>query len=320
MILLVTPPAPAAVHGNGVTAHRWAQILRALGHDVEIAEGYRGGDYTAMVALHARKSADAVRAFHADHPAAPVLLALTGTDLYPDLAGNGVDHAVLTIASRLIVLQPHGIRQLDATLRDRARVIIQSMPPIPRQPPRQDVFEVAVLANLRVVKDPFRAAAATRLLPPESRIRVTHAGAGLDPDLIEQARAEAVGNTRYDWLGELRRSDALAVLARSSLLVISSHHEGGANVVSEALAAGTPVLASAVPGSQGLLGDDYPGYFLVGDTSGLAERLSAAETDRDGYYSALAGCCAGMRTMIEPHRERDAWASLLTELSLPAVV
>ena len=49
--------------------------------------------------------------------------------------------------------------------------------------------------------------------------------------------------------------------------------EGGANVVSEAIAVGVPVVGVAHPGSVGLLGEDYPGYFPVGDTEGLAALL-----------------------------------------------
>lgn len=320
MILLVSPGSPASVHGNGVTAQRWARILRALGHDVRTAQRYSSGDYSALVALHARKSADAVRAFHAEHPGAPVVLALTGTDLYPDLASTGVDPAVLRIASRLVVLQPHGLRQLDDELRARTRVIIQSMPAIRPEPRREDVFEVAFLAHLRPVKDPLRAAAATRLLPPDSRIRVTHVGAGLDGDLTEQARSESAMNPRYDWLGELPRADALHVLARSRLLLLTSRDEGGANVVSEALAAGVPVLSSAIPGSRGLLGDDYPGYFAVGDTAGLADRLSAAETDRDGCHTELIERCGRLRDLVNPQREQASWASLLAELAVPVTV
>lgn len=188
MILLVTPAAPAAVHGNSVTAERWAGILRALGHEVTIAEDYRAGTYSALVALHARKSADAIRAFHAEHPDAPVVIALTGTDLYPDLASSGVDPAVLRIANRLIVLQPHGLRQLDEDLRTRTRVIIQSMPAIKPRRLNTDVFEVALLAHLRRVKDPLlAAAAATRLVPSNSRVLVTHVGAPLDDDLARRA-------------------------------------------------------------------------------------------------------------------------------------
>ncbi|WP_245975509.1 selenoneine biosynthesis selenosugar synthase SenB [Amycolatopsis palatopharyngis] len=319
MILLVSPATSAATNGNSVTVQRWAGILRALGHEVDVAERYRGGEYAALVALHARKSEAAIRAFHAEHPAAPVVVALTGTDLYPDLAAAGVDPAVLRIASRLIVLQPHGLRQLDITLRARATVMVQSMSSIPRGRPRPGVFEVAVLANLRAVKDPSRAAAATRMLPERSRIRVSHAGAGLEPELVERARSETRDNPKYEWLGALDRADALSVLARSQLLLVTSKHEGGANVISEALAAGVPVLSSAIAGSQGLLGDDYPGYFAVGDTAGLAELMFAAEVDRGGFYGALWDRCDRLRTTIDPRRERDAWASLLNELSVPVV-
>lgn len=317
MILLVSPRAPASAHGNSVTALRWAAILRDLGHEVRSTDQYDDGDdtpYTALVALHARKSASSIRAFRAAHPDVPVILALTGTDLYPDLVSTGVDPEVLGIADRLVVLQSYGLRQLDAGTRSRTRVIVQSMPPIPRQPTREDCFEVVVLAHLRAVKDPLRAAEATRLLPPDSRVRVTHAGAGLDPELAEAAEAEAADNPRYEWLGDVPRADALALLARSRLLVLTSHHEGGANVVSEALAAGVPILSSAMPGSRGLLGDDYPGYFEVGDTAALADRLRATETDRDGFHTELVRRCERLRDDVDPARERTAWADLLAEL------
>ncbi|MPZ61038.1 MAG: TIGR04348 family glycosyltransferase [Propionibacteriales bacterium] len=316
MILLVSPAAPGSANGNGVTADRWARVLRALGHDVVCADRYREGDYAALVALHARKSADAIRAFRSAHPDAPVVLALTGTDLYPDLASAGVDPDVLRMAARLVVLQPKGLQQLDSDLRDLGRVIVQSVPVIPPRPIRDDVFEVALLAHLRPVKDPLLAAAATRRLPAESQILITHVGSDLDPHLAEQARVEAAQNPRYDWLGELPRPDALNVLARSRLLVLTSRSEGGANVVSEALGAGVPVLSTAIPGSQGLLGDDYPGYFDVGDAAGLADLLRAVEEDRDGLYSELVERCEKLRDMVDPRRERAAWASLLGELGL----
>lgn len=102
--------------------------------------------------------------------------------------------------------------------------------------------------------------------------------------------------------------------------MLASINEGGANVVSEALAAGVPVLSSAIPGSQGLLGEDYPGYFAVGDTADLADRLLAAETDRGGFYSELIHRCGRLRHLVHPRHEQVAWSSLLTELSLPVAV
>ncbi len=316
MILVVTPTPPDSPNGNGVTAGRWAGILRDLGHQADLGQDYRGGDYDLLVALHAVKSADAVRAFHADHPAAPVVIALTGTDLYPDLSTTGVDPAVLAIASRLVVLQPHATRQVPPELRDRVRVIFQSMPAVPAAPANPDCFEVAFLAHLRPVKDPLLLAAAVRYLPTASRIRVTHVGEGRDPALARQAGAASAGSGRYNWLGPLPRAEALRVLARSRLLAVTSVHEGGANVVTEALALGVPVISSRIPGSTGLLGAAYPGYFRPGDPADLARGLLAAEEDSRGFYRLLRDRCAALRHLTDPARERGAWAALLAELDL----
>jgi putative glycosyltransferase (TIGR04348 family) len=316
VILLVSPAPPSSGHGNAVTATRWAEILRQLGHPVRVAQAYDGGEYQVLVALHARKSAAAILAFHAANPLAAIVIALTGTDLYPDLAAAGVDPSVLALATRLVVLQARALDQLDPAVRRRARVIVQSAPAIPRRPPRPDCFEVAYLAHLRGVKDPLRPAAAVRLLPAGSRVRVTHAGEAIDAKLGESAAAESATNPRYDWLGALRREAVVEILARSRLLLQTSRHEGGANVLSEALAAGMPIIASAIPGSTGLLGDDYPGLFPVGRTNALAAALEAAEEDRDGYYRILQARCEALRPMVDPARERQAWAGLLTELEL----
>jgi glycosyltransferase involved in cell wall biosynthesis len=172
---------------------------------------------------------------------------------------------------------------------------------------------VCVLGHLRPVKDPFRTARAARLLPPGSRLSVLHVGAALGPVMADQARAEAAVNPRYRWLGELPRGRALRVLARSRLLVLTSELEGGANAISEALAASVPVLSSRIAGSVGLLGADYPGYFPVGDTAALAQLLELAELDA-GFYRGLEEWCARLRPLVDPGRERRSWADLLAEL------
>jgi putative glycosyltransferase (TIGR04348 family) len=315
-ILLVTPTAPDSENGNGVTARRWAGLLRDLGHDVRVTDVYRGnGSYRALIALHAGKSAAAVRAFRADHPVAPIVIALTGTDLYPDLSSTGVDPAVLDLAARLIVLQPLALNQLPPRWRKRARVVVQSVPPIAPVQPLDDRFEVAFLAHVRPVKDPALLPAAVRLLPAASRLRGTHVGGARARELAARLAAEAAGNPRYSWHGARPRQEALQVLARSRLMALTSRNEGGANVISEALAAGVPIIASQIPGTVGLLGADYPGYFPAGDARALAGRLGAAELD-PGYYRALAGHCAARRPLVEPQREAGALAALLTDIGL----
>jgi glycosyltransferase involved in cell wall biosynthesis len=100
------------------------------------------------------------------------------------------------------------------------------------------------------------------------------------------AEAEMKANPRYLWRGDRPRADVRRLLGRARAMVLSSLSEGGANVISEAVAAGVPVLASRIDGSVGLLGRDYPGYFPVGDTGALARLLHRIETDPD--FLALA--------------------------------
>jgi putative glycosyltransferase (TIGR04348 family) len=314
-ICLVTPAPRGSHKGNRVTAERWARFLRQLGHRVRLRQEYGGGRCDLLVALHARRSYDAIARFRERYPDRPLVVALTGTDLYGDIRSDPLARQALEWATRLITLQPMGVEELPPHLRDRVRVIYQSCAPPPgRFAPRRDVFDVCVVGHLRAVKDPFRTAEAARLLPSHSRVRVLHLGGVLEAGLAERARAEAAANPRYRWLGDLPHWQAMRVLARSRLLSLTSIMEGGANVVTEAVAASVPVVSSRIPGSIGLLGPDYPGYFPVGDTPALAALLRRAETDT-AYYADLRRRCEALRPLADPDGERQRWERLLGELA-----
>ena len=165
---------------------------------------------------------------------------------------------------------------------------------------------------MREVKDPFRAADATRLLPAESRVRLLQLGAALDPGMADRAEREMRENPRYRWLGDQPRRRALEILAGCRLLVLSSRTEGGANVVSEALACGVPILSSRIAGSVGLLGEDYPGYFEYGDTQALANLITRCETECS-FQQLLKECCEKRAHLVDPAREQETWAELITE-------
>jgi putative glycosyltransferase (TIGR04348 family) len=313
-VCLVTPAPRGSQKGNRITALRWARILRGLGRRVHVRREYQGERCDLLIALHALRSFDSVARYRAARPGGPLVVALTGTDVYGYIHTHVRARRSLELATRLVVLQPLAVAELPRGVRAKARVIYQSVPtPRVRPAPRNDRFEVCVLGHLRAVKDPFRTAMAARKLPGTSCLRVLHLGEALSEDMALRARHEEAINPRYRWLGGLPRWRALRVLARCRLLVLTSKLEGGANVISEALAASVPVISSFIAGSVGLLGEDYPGYFPVGDTGELARLLERAETDV-AFYRELQGRCRRLRPLFEPARERQSWEELLREL------
>jgi putative glycosyltransferase (TIGR04348 family) len=308
---IATPAREGSTAGNRVTALRWAKRLRELGWSVRVGAAWNGEPCHLLVALHAHKSHGSVARHAVAHPTAPRIVALTGTDLYGDLDHDVLARESLELATRVIVLQPRGVDRLPPRVRPRARVIRQSAtaPIVPRQPG----FTACVLAHLRDVKDPLLPAQAAALLPESSRCRIVHLGAA-DGAWRERVReAEHAARGRWSWAGPMPRSAALRVLAASDVLVLASRSEGGANVVTEAIAAGVPVLSTRIDGSLGILGDAYPGYYEVGDAAGLAALLERCETDAP-FLADLRSRIAALKPLVEPARERASWKELIDEL------
>ena len=150
-------------------------------------------------------------------------------------------------------------------------------------------------------------------LPKTSRIRVDHYGSAYDQVWAEAAQAEMACNPSYHWHGEVSPGRLRRVLVHAHLLVLPSRTEGGANIVSEAIMAGLPVIASRIPGSVGLLGKDDPGYFPVANTAALHALLLRAKTETS-LLAKLQAACAARRPLFAPEREQAALAALLDEL------
>jgi len=275
----------------------------------------RGADL--MLALHARRSFGSIRAFAERFPTRPLLLALTGTDLYRDIHEDRDAQQALELAHRIIVLQERGPDELAPHLAAKTRVIYQSAPDIARQPSPPLTFDVLVIGHLRTEKDPFRVALATAYLPEHSHIRVTHLGGALSEDMAETAEMAQGKLPRWRWLGDVPHKTVLKHLARAHLMVISSVMEGGANVICEALAAGVPVLASHMPGNVGMLGEDYPGYFPVGDERRLAKLLLMAENDPD-FYAKLVAHARQRRALMRPEQEASRLRQAVAEFEQSA--
>ena len=310
-IVIVTPAASRVRNGNRNTAQRWATFLRQLGHRVSIQVEWDSSRADLMLALHARRSHDSIRRFAEYCPALPLIVALTGTDLYRDIRDDRNAQESMQLATRMVVLQEMGLNELSPALRAKTHVIYQSSRPFQPVQPSKNRFEVCVIGNLREEKDPFRCALAAALLPESSTIRITHMGRALNDDMARQAQALMEKNPRYRWLGELPHWRVRNRLTRSWLMVISSIMEGGANVVSEALAAGVPVIASDIAGNIGMLGTDYAGFYPCGDERALANLLHRAETSPK-FYDLLKTQCAGRKCLVEPEQELAGLEQLIT--------
>ena len=314
-IVIVTPAPPGSRSGNRNTAVRWARILRRLGHRSAIANAWQGEPCDLAVVLHARRGHESALALRRASPGRPLILALTGTDLYRDIRSSAQARQTLELADRFILLQEEGPLELAHGLRDRARVIYQSeIAHYAWQPPRR-LCRFCVLGHLREEKDPFRAALALALLPDLPALRVVQAGGVLAPDMAAQARELEARDRRYRWVGELPHWRALRLMAHSHAMIISSRLEGGAHVVSEAIAQGVPVIASDIPGNRGMLGADYPGYYSPEDAGALAALMRRAAADA-GFLAALREHTIRRRPLIEPERELECWRALLAELGI----
>jgi len=311
-IALVTPAAPRSRAGNRATATRWSRLLRAAGHQVDVLEQWQADDpaFDLMIALHAWRSASSIAAFAQRFPKRALIVVLTGTDIYRfQHTHSGVVKASLDYASALIGLHHHVAHDIPRAYHDILHTVYQSARPLPTSYPSPSTrsFTISVVGHLREEKDSLRAAHAARLLRANSRIRIIQAGRAHTPDWAAAAQAEMQNNARYFWRGELSQSAIRKLYARSRVMVISSVMEGGANVVSEACVAGLAVIASDIAGNTGLLGQDYPGLFPVGDSSALAVLMARAEND-PVFLATLTNWC---QALAPRHTEQAEQAALL---------
>jgi putative glycosyltransferase (TIGR04348 family) len=324
-IRIAYPRVEGIRNGNQITADRWCGILASLGHVATISNG--GDDPMAapdlLIALHAVKSGPLIEDFRTRWPGSKIVVAVTGTDIYgsellPVLMRS------LALADRIVVLQEATQRDIPPAFGQKVRVIFQSLERCgDLQPPEsivpvQDLkgqrsrFEISVVGHLREVKDPFLTAIACQNLPEASQVRVTQIGASLSPAMETLALEYALTNDRYHWIGSLSRVQSLRRIALSDVLVNSSKIEGGAAVIVEAVVAGTPVLATHISGNRGLLGEDYCGFFEVGDWQQLRSLILQAENERD-FYQHLKQQCHARESLFHPDFERESWAQLLAE-------
>jgi putative glycosyltransferase (TIGR04348 family) len=317
-VLIVSPASERENNGNWQTARRWSLYLRE-GHRVAIAPGWDPASPNPpdiLIALHARRCAGPLIAFAKTHPERARVLVLTGTDLYRDIATSGEAQEALEAATALVILQPAGIGMLPRHLHERTRTIFQSAPPLPAKNDARERqhLDICMIGHLRPEKDPHTFMRASELVTSR-RARLVHIGAPLDPELGDAAVDMAARNPRYQYLGELPHATARQRLKKSHAMVIASIMEGGANVIIESVTSGVPVLASDISGNRGMLGEDYAGYFKVGDAEALARLIDRSIEDA-AFHEQLRQQCAARAPLFDPAAERAAVLDLVDNLLL----
>jgi putative glycosyltransferase (TIGR04348 family) len=347
-IWIVSPASARANNGNWQSASRWARFLRTR-YRVTITQQWPDADAqddaaaqpaaaqragataqpvvahaaiaeprasTAppdlLIALHARRSAPSLDAWTRSHPDLPSILLLTGTDLYRDIDTDADAQRSLQQASALVLLQDAGLQALPAPLRDKAHVIYQSAATLRPATGATRHADIAMIGHLRQEKDPLTFMQAAALVTAPSA-RLIHIGGALEPELAQAAQATAAQHPRYQWLGPMAHAATRQRLKRCRAMALTSHMEGGANVIIEAVCAGVPVLASDISGNRGMLGEDYAGYFPPGDAAALASLIDRVIADTD-FYRQLRAQCDARAPLFAPAAEQAALLELVDNL------
>ena len=323
-ILLACPYPLESPRGNSVSANRILGILEELGHATRPVSGREALSLegSALIALHARKSATAIESFHQRQPSKPVIILLTGSDLYADLLSHGEARATVlrtfAIADRLVVAQASSLTDIPAPFRAKAVVVPKSLlTPVPRRQPTSDSLGTRIVlpSHLRPAKAPLLVLEALAQLPQHLPIQIDHYGTAEDASLGAAASvASQRPHSRYHWHGNVPHHDVLASFAAADGLLNTSRVEGGANVLCEAIQMGLPCLATNIAPNVGMLGEHYPGLFPVDDATALASLLERFATDK-AFIHTLTEATAQRAPLFTREAERDAWQAIITEVT-----
>lgn len=316
LIRIVTPALADANNGNWRTARRWQMLLSpAFKVIVQGDWGSENSDETCdiLIALHARRSAAAIMRFRQLHPAKPLIVVLTGTDLYHDLATSSEAKLSLAMADSLIVLQEDAIRFIPFEHQQKTHVVYQSARQLAPAAKLKHKLNCVVVGHLRQEKDPATIFRAVEKLSANDRIHILHIGAPLDDSLAATAQKLTLENPHYRWTGAMAHGLTRAAIKRAHVLIHPSIMEGGANVIVEALTSGTPVIASKMSGNVGMLGQTYEGYFTVGDDIALVALLKRS-VDDPKLLSKLSEACQVRAKLFLPETERNSLRMIVNQL------
>lgn len=311
-VLILTHAPRGARLGNRVTALRWAAFIRHMGWRVRIVNHYQAEPADVLIALNARRNTGSQHAF-AEMGYGKLILALTGTDIYGGWPNADEYHFAQQHAAALIALQDDMRARLPNTLKPRTEVIYQSAQAPDAARTRQEVPVFLVSGHLREEKAPFLPVQAVHDYLSGLSLHLRHCGGEITAGMNDAAQQWMRRETRYRYYGELPRKQALNQLQYADALINPSQIEGGPAVVTEAIVAGVPVIASDIPAHRSLLGEDYLGFFPVGDAEALAARIESFVL-KSHYRDALRQQIIAREPLFQVEHERACLQQLLRDV------
>lgn len=312
--LILFPDNKKAVTGNFCSALQYERILESLGNNVELINKYDNQEAEVLIAINADKNNSDIRKFHTDNPKSKIILILSGTDIYPFPSNRAIDS--MEISNVLVLLQSQAFNQVPEKYRKKSSVIHQSIErlKLDSQALKSDSeFKVVLISNIRPVKDPLIAPRACQMIPASSKLKITHVGYCLDSKFEDLLFKESKNNDRYEWIGGRSVLETRTILSQSDLLLITSQHEGAGRVVGEAVQLEVPIISTNNDGVMGVLGEEYEGYYPVGDVEALTALLIKAEKDKS-FLEHLNLQCKNKKTLFSVEEETKSWSDIINDL------
>jgi glycosyltransferase involved in cell wall biosynthesis len=208
-----------------------------------------------------RRIVSSARVCEVDRPFRAALERLTGAwvDRVTCVAGAVRDYVRRTsgIPGRKLVVIFNGVET-------------QAAPPARGAPPGHRVETVAHLRTQKGIEDLIRAVPVVRRSVPDATVTVVGRG---DPEPFRRLSGALGVADAVRFLGEVE--DVRPCLDAADLFVLPSRWEGCPNAVLEAMAAGLPVVGTAVGGTPELVREGETGFLVPPGSPGLLGRRMA---------------------------------------------
>jgi glycosyltransferase involved in cell wall biosynthesis len=258
----------------------------------------RVGLLAARLARVPRRTAELHLAVPGVGEASPGIVGALGR---PD-AVVAVSHALAPVARAWFRLGPDVVHVIGNTVEVDA---IQAAAPVPRAGlgVAASAFLVVAVARLSEQKG---LDVLLRALPEVEHVDLAVAGDGPDRAALAELAASLGVDARVRFLG--RRADVAALLAAADAFVLPSRREGQPLALLEAMAAGRPIVATAVPGVDELVEDGATALLVPpDDPAALAGALCRLRDDPSLRLSLGRAAAAAARVRsTPPHAARVA--------------